>query len=283
MTCKSVLCRVSLAMALCLSLGTAWADEALDRRLQSVATLIESSSVARQIDGSGDATARAKRDSARLLHREARARAQAGDAAAAGQLLDSATREMMSGARLARPEQVHGQKDRLDLDARLASARALLGAQQRIVQEKQAGADATATTGRIEALLARAEGEATAGRVAAARPIADEAYLLARVSIESMRRGDTLVRSLNFASAQEEYVYEIDRNDTHRMLVQVVLADRQDARSMMQGFVDRAAELRRGAEALAGRGDHAGAIRELESSTRELVRAIRAGGIYIPG
>ena len=38
-----------------------------------------------------------------------------------------------------------------------------------------------------------------------------------------MRSGDTLVRSLNFASKEEEYRYEIDRNDTHQMLIKVLV------------------------------------------------------------
>jgi hypothetical protein len=62
-----------------------------------------------------------------------------------------------------------------------------------------------------------------------------------------------------------------------------VLSERGDVAPMVKPFVDRAAALRRDAEGQAGRGDHAGAIRALEDSTRELVRAIRAGGIYIPG
>ena len=45
----------------------------LERRVASVATLIESSSAARQIESSGVAAAREKRDNARLIHREAAA------------------------------------------------------------------------------------------------------------------------------------------------------------------------------------------------------------------
>jgi hypothetical protein len=51
----------------------------------------------------------------------------------------------------------------------------------------------------------------------------------------------------------------------------------------MQAFTDKAAALRAEAEAQARRGDHAAGIKLLEDSTRELVRAIRSGGIYIPG
>lgn len=273
--------------ALCLVLAAPWVlaqdREQLERRLQSVATLIESSSASRQIETSGEPAAREKRDNARLIHREAVATLQAGDAATATRLLDQATREMMNGARLAKPEQVAGVMARRDFDARLDSARALLAAQQRITQEKGGTREAVEATRRIEGLIADAERRAAAGQVDEARPLLDRAYLSARVSIESMRRGDTLVRSLKFANAREEYDYEIDRNDTHRMLIQVLLADRKDMATMMQGFIDRAAALRAEAEATAKRGDHAQAIPQLEAATRELVRAIRAGGIYIPG
>lgn len=270
-------------LLLAAAVATAFAQDAVQRRAQSVATLIESSSAARQIETSGDAAAREKRDSARLMHREALALLRAGDAAGAESLLDQATREMMSGARLARPEQLAGEKARRDFDARLESARALLVAQQRITQEKGGQAEAVEATRRIEGLVAEAERQAAAGRLDQARPLLDRAYLTARVSIESLRRGDTLVRSLHFASKQEEYAYELDRNETHRMLIQVLLGERRDAASMMQGFIDRAGQFRRAAEAQARRGEHDAAVRGLEDSTRELVRAIRAGGIYIPG
>jgi len=272
-------------LGLALLVGAAFAQdlEQLERRLRSVGTLIESSSAARQIEGSGVATARERRDNARLIHREAGFALRAGDAASAGRLLDQATREMMTGARLAQPEKVAGEKAKRDFEARLDSARALSTAQQRIMQEKGGSNESREAARSIERQIAEAEKLAAAGRIDEARPIVDRAYLTARVSIESMRRGDTLVRSLNFANKREEYDYEIDRNDTHRMLITVLLADRKDALSMMQPFIDRAAVHRSDAEQRARGGDHDGGIKALEESTRELVRAIRAGGIYIPG
>ena len=283
------LLRTALLVAALATAAAAMAQDAeqLARRLASVATLIDTSSVARQIDASGDAAARGKRDSARLIHREAGVALRAGDAANAARLLDQATREMMDGARLAKPEQVAAEKARRDYNARLDSVRALLGAQQRISQEKGAPAQAAEATRSIEQQLAQAQQLAAAGKLDAARPAIDRAYLAARVSIETLRRGDTLVRSLHFANPREEYDYELDRNETHRMLIDVVLADRRDASGAMpagmQAFVDRAAALRSSAETQARGGDHGAAVRTLEESTRELVRAIRAGGLYIPG
>lgn len=257
--------------------------EQVERRVQSVGTLIESSSAAKQIDSSGVAAARERRDNARLIHREAVVALAANDAAGASKLLDQAAREMMDGARLAKPEQVAGEKHKRDFEARMESARALLAAQQRITKEKGAGREAQDAARSIERQIGEAQTIAAQGRYEDARPVLDRAYLTARVSIESMRRGDTLVRSLNFASKREEYDYEIDRNDTHAMLIKVLLADRKDAAGAMAPFTEKAAALRSEAEAQAKKGDHAAGIKLLEDSTRELVRAIRSGGIYIPG
>lgn len=70
------------------SAATAQDRVQLERRVQSIATLIESSSAARQIDASGVGAARERRDNARLLHREAAAMLAAGDLAGAARLLD---------------------------------------------------------------------------------------------------------------------------------------------------------------------------------------------------
>jgi len=286
---KNILAGLSLVFGLTLISVDAHAQDSvqLERRVQSIGTLIESSSAARQIESSGVAEAREKRNNARLIHREAASTLGAGDLATAARLLDQAAREMMEGARLARPDQVAGEKTKRDFDARMESARALLAAQQRITKEKSAGREAQEATRSIESQIASAQALASQNRYDEARPVLDRAYLTARVSIASMRRGDTLVRSLTFASPREEYDYEIDRNDTHRMLLTVLLSDRKDAAGAMppnmQPFVDKAAVLRTEAEAQARRGDHGGAIKVLEDSTRELVRAIRTGGIYIPG
>lgn len=281
------LARLAAAVSIVIAVGSAAAPapDQVERRLQSVGTLIESSSAAKQIDSSGEAPARERRDNARLMHREAAAALARGDAAGASRLLDDAAREMMAGVRLARPEQVAAEKAKRDFAARLDSARALLAAQQRITQEKSAGREAQQATRSIEQQIAQAQSLAAQDRMDEARPVLDRAYLTARVSIEAMRRGDTLVRSLNFASPREEYDYEIDRNDTHRMLIRVLLAERREATmpAPMQAAVDQAAGLRGEAEAQAKRGDHPAAIKLLEDSTRELVRAIRAGGLYIPG
>ncbi len=253
---------------------------ALERRLAAVETLIERSSAARQIDAAAVPAALERRERARASHRKAAEAYRAGDLQRASVLLPEASVHMFEAVKLAAPEQVTGAKRKTDFDARLESARSLLAAQKRIAAEK-GGPQAAETTSGIERLVRQAEQEGAAGRLKEATTAVEQAYLLAKAAIGSMRSGDTLVRSLTFASAQEEYEYELDRNETHRMLLAVLLDAAKSERAAPA--IARAADLRTQAEARAKAGDHRAATKVLEDATRELVRAIRAAGVYIPG
>lgn len=294
MTCSSsrrLACAVFLASAF---IGAAPAQQAappprvevdraqLEKRLEAVATLLEKSSAARQVEASGDVRALEKRNRARQIYREAREAFQADDLHKASQLLPGASVQMFEAVRLAAPEQVTEPKLRADFDARMESVKSLLAAYRRISAEKPGAAGGGETIRSIEKLIADAVGLARGNEFARGRAALDQAYLVARAAISSVRSGDTLVRSLHFASVQEEYHYEIDRNDTHQMLIQVLLQQKRDAPAV-KGFVEKAKELRARAESTASGGDFRVAIKLLEQSTQELVRAIRGAGIYIPG
>lgn len=254
----------------------------VERRIESMRALVEASSAARQIEASGNALAAHQRVEARAFVRLAEEAHAAHDEQSASALLDSAARQMLEGARIASGEHARGAPRERDVIARIDAAQALLAAQRRIAAEKPAPG-AAQTASQIERLLGQARSELAAGRSAEAQALAQQGYLLAKASVGSMRGGETLVRRLSFASKEEEYHYEVDRYETHRMLVEL-LAKKQSAQDEAgREALARAAELRRQAEASAGRGEHAAAVGLLEGATRELVRAIRAAGIFIPG
>jgi hypothetical protein len=254
----------------------------LERRIEAVETLIERSSAARQIEAGGDERARAHRERAREFHRKAVAAYRAGDLEGASRLLPQASVAMFEGVRLAGAETVVADKRRADYDARLESAKSLAAAQRRISLEKKGVTGAADTSKAIDELIAQAEREAGAGDLEKARATLERAYLVAKASIGSMRGGDTLVRSLDFATKEEEFRYEVDRNDTHRMLLKLLVADPAKAAGA-QASSGKAQALREQAEQRAGAGAWGEAVGLLEESTKELVRAIRAAGIYIPG
>jgi hypothetical protein len=135
-------------------------------------------------------------------------------------------------------------------------------------------------------MMAQAAELARSGNLVEGRRALDQAYLAVKTAAIGLRDGDTVVRSLNFASKRDEYLYEIDRNDTHRMLVQMLLKDKRGSAgvdAMVEESMSAAATLRTKAEEQASRQEHDAAVRTLEQSTRELVKAIRGAGVYIPG
>lgn len=280
---NSVTCALLLAFTLSAHAQVVPDRTQLERRKTSVETLLEHSSAAKQVESSGSTAAQGIREKARAAHRAAVQAIDGGDYARAAQLLDEATRQMVLAVREAAPDQLTVPKARRDYEARLESVKALLDAQKRISREKAAGAEGTAAAAKIEQLMAQANQLAAGNDLGRARGVLDEAYLIARSAIGGMREGDTLVRSLHFANKEEEYHYEVDRNDTHRMLVTVLLSDKASAGAGAEPFVQRAAQLRQQAEAAAARREFSAAIEFLEDSTRELVRAIRGAGVYIPG
>ena len=259
--------------------------ESIQQRLGAISTLIETSSGAKQVESSGNATARSKRTAARVLWRTADTAFRDGDNATASSLLDEAAKAMFDAVRQASPEEVTAVKERLDFDARMESTEALLTAQKRIVKEKGIKKSEEFIK-EAEELLKRANSLAVSGELKPARAVLDQAYLSVKAAVRGMRSGDTLVRSLNFANKEEEYHYEIDRNDTHLMLVTILLAEKRASAgldAMVKSALAQAALQRNAAEALAGKRDFDSAVRSLEDATRELVRAIRGAGVYIPG
>lgn len=255
----------------------------VERRMASVATLLEKSSGARQVEASADPAALDKRAEAQAAYRQAGEAFAAGDFPRANRLLSQASGLMFDAVRLSAPDQVKADKARSDFASRLDSVKALLAAQKRISGEKANVKDASETSRTIERLAAEAEQLAAVRKYDEAGVVLNRAYLTAKAAIGSMRGGDTLVRSLDFATKEEEYRYEIDRNDTHQMLIRVLLDDRKGNEAAIERLVGAARQLREQAEASAGRGDHAGAVKLLEDSTAELVKAIRTAGVYIPG
>lgn len=267
--------------------GASWPERShIESRLQSTATLVNQSSAAQQIDTSGRPEAVQRRQQARLLLTQARAALQDNDMLGAVTWCNQAARTMFEAVRLAGAEQVRSGKDKADFDARLETTRALLDAHRRIATEKGQTQQLQAINRQAEPLIEQAKRLAAAGEPAQGRQVLDQAYGAVRASIQMLRGGDTLVRSLNFATKAEEFSYELDRNDTHRMLVQLLLRDRAP-NPALDSLIEQASQesqrLRQLAQGQAERQQHGDAVATLEASTRELVRAIRAAGVYIPG
>lgn len=255
-------------------------------RLANIEKLLNESSGAKQVINSGNSESQARRQEALDSYRRAQQKIASGNEAAATDLLNQSTRLMFEAIRLSTPTSLGEGKNIDNYGQRRESVIALQDAFNRISDENHETESKNRVNDQLATLVSRADSLLQQGKNVEARIEIDKAYHLLKVSIESIRSGQTLVRSLQFGSKKEEYLYEIDRNDTHSMLISLLVDQKQKSDSMKQRIVQYVAEarvLRQQAEAFAVKNSHEQAIELLEQSTRQLVRAIRSAGIYIPG
>jgi len=268
-------------------LNTAYAAQS-GSRIQAVEKLLVTSSAAKQIRGSNNHEAKEKHEQAVTILGKARQAENKGDEQQAADLLKQAIKIMFEATRMIEKDKSSIAKDAQEFDSLKASVDALMDAYINIRKEK--GIDSVQENELYPFVSTRVE-QAVAlkqdNRVEEGHKLLDEAYVAAKVAIEHLRGGETLVHTLNFANSEEEYYYEVDRNDTHRMLVDVLLKEKMSknssARAMVNKYLAKANALRAAAITQASDGKYENAITILEQSTKEIVRAIRSAGIYIPG
>ncbi|NMG75847.1 hypothetical protein [Aromatoleum diolicum] len=187
----------------------------------------------------------------------------------------------VAGQSTAGAEVMNG-KQHKEYSARMESTKALRDALSRIATEKD-DAKAKAEVSMIDKLMRDADANVAQNNARQGRAVLDHAYLRAKVQIERLRGGETLVRTLQFDSKDDEYHYELDRNDTFQMLVQLLVPDESASDPRMKGFLERARGLRSDADGKAAKHEFDDAIKTLEESTGEYQKAIRNAGVMIPG
>jgi hypothetical protein len=138
----------------------------------------------------------------------------------------------------------------------------------------------------IDDLLNLAKSNITNGEVSGAIVNIDKAYEVAiQITIE-VRDGITLIRELKFETAKDEYLYEIDRNESHYFLLDITVREKKPSAKMLlaiQKLRDESDGLRADADKEAKSENYESAIDILNKSTKNLIRAIRMGGNFIPG
>jgi len=262
------------------------APEAVASRLDNVRRLVKTSSGARRIEASSNTAAKAKRAAAQSHLDAAEAAFKRGDMAATQNALQRATEEMFAAVRTIGTGKSGVDKQKRDFDNKEDSVNVLLNAVERVATEKggMSAVQQRAAKIRKRAMAARALEDQ--GKLAQARSELDAVYEEAKLELEKLREGETLVRTLEFASDEEEYHYELDRNDTHQMLLKVLTSESKSnsgKQKLIDGFVGKSQALRQQAESEANAGAYNKAVDRLEAATKYLQRAIRSAGVYIPG
>ncbi len=204
------------------------------------------------------------------------------DTEGAQQAINKARSLLFSDLRHAGASAVH---DKLvsDFDTKLAGIESLRTAHSRIATEKNLSTEDTDS--HINEQIGKAKSLRDKEPTSAIE-LLDGSLLTLKLSIARMRNGDTLVRDLNFSSKSEEYQYELDRNKTHFMLVDLLLQEKLSDSlfgKMVEKPLMEAKANKVQAQDLADQKLFDQAIKSLEDSTRQLIQVIRAAGIYIPG
>ncbi|MEO5377856.1 MAG: PDZ domain-containing protein [Magnetococcus sp. DMHC-6] len=175
------------------------------------------------------------------------------------------------------PQQAHTH----DYQTRLKSALSLLDAYDRISEEKKIGPEAKKTSDEIHAMLNQAKTLFDQFRLDEGMAVMERAYTMTRVALVQLRSGETLYDPLNFATPEDEFAYDLNRNNLYKMLLDQVTQTKGTIPNC-EAKTDEARSLRMKAEETALTGDFKSAIDQLEKSTGILVELLRVGGLDLP-
>ncbi|VAX01417.1 hypothetical protein MNBD_GAMMA22-1946 [hydrothermal vent metagenome] len=256
-----------------------------DPRGAFISKLINESSGSKQVKKSNNPDVKKIYQQAKDLLDDASEQFTLGNIKQGSLLLDKSAKKMFSAIRLARPQKLGTVKKKHDYDNRKKTVYALRKALNRINTGKNTD-EQKKINAQLDKILAMSASLEQLGKYSSAKIELDKAYALLQSSIELVRGGQTLVRSLNFATPEDEYKYELDRYNTHKMLIKLLLGEKNNSDYVQKAvlkFTTQATLLKKQAETAAIDKQFKEAISLLEKSTKQLVRAIRSAGVYIPG
>jgi len=260
----------------------------VDQKVLLVENMAYRSIAAKTIAESGDGEAIAALDKAKGLIEDAKKAIAGALYMEADDKLNQALNLINDNAKRLTRTTVDAQRAKVLFERRRHAVETFLSAYERVSSDPKTDVSKLPKehTAWIAEKLAEADALAAKGQHEKAQEPLEAAYERTRGLIRSMRAGQTLTRSLNFATVEEEYRYELKRNDSHFALLEFAIVEKNPLGSVVERIHqnrDKARKVREAAEAKAKEGNYPGAIGELNSSTEILLQAIRMSGIYVPG
>jgi hypothetical protein len=267
--------------------GAGGMQATLDSKLRLVKLLLDQSPAVLRIPYSGNA--QAKKD---LADAQA-AYVRAGNEAVGGRLeqaigaLDDALRKIVSASHLVPdPQQVAAQEK-----ARFTQLREAIRAFQSRYGNAAAGGGKAGKTvpaaelGRIGAMVEKADALAAGGNHAEANTMLADGYRLVVTAMNRVLASETIVYNATFASAAEEYSYELARNQSYEELIPIALAQLNSPRetaALSEQYVRQSRTLRENAKQQAAGGDQQAAVKTMQDATGQLQKALRIAGLTVP-
>ena len=256
-----------------------------EKRVNSIASLLSESSVSKQIKNSGSEVATQYFKYAQSSFDDAVKEFRSGNIEQADFHLKNSKKAIFEAVMYANLKGTGNEQDRNDYEAKRKSLNALTDAFKRVSATKDKTDENSIILKKVDELARQADQEYFKKHYKKALDTAHRALEIVEAAIATMRTGDTLVNELNFGSAEDEYSYEIDRNDTHFMLLSMFLSEFPDDDALnktVAEYESSARKNRSNAEQLSVQGKYKEAIKELEKSTMQIIRAIKSTGSFIP-
>ncbi|VAW44974.1 hypothetical protein MNBD_GAMMA04-2228 [hydrothermal vent metagenome] len=176
-------------------------------------------------------------------------------------------------------------KAKADYEQKLKSIQGLLSAHKRITNLNSDTAKELTLQKKVTPFIKKAEQLAEKHLFKEAKVSLENAYIATITSIRAQRTGQTLVRSLDFATEKEAYEYELGRYENYKMLVNMMIDERHafERDSQTKPFFDEENRYHAQADALVEKGQYGEAAKHIEKASKSLVNLLRNSGIYIPG
>lgn len=158
-----------------------------------------------------------------------------------------------------------------------ASVRSLQAAFERVAKEKNVSQSVLTDTRKLQS---EATFAADAGQYPMAIAKLDQAYLFVKTALAGLRGGSELIASKSFETPEQEFQYEMARNDDYAQLIRGLL-DRSPERSDWIGLQLHSKRLRDTADQDARAHEWKDALLRINESTGDLKKILRAAGFPI--
>ena len=134
---------------------------------------------------------------------------------------------------------------------------------------------------KLDSLITEAASSHEKGDLVLANHLMGQAADMVDHALSDARHEDVLLRELSFETLAEEYEYEVQRNESYVMIIDMMqkkTPKSQASIAYVQKMIDANSIQRKEADSLAGKGNYKEGIALLEASTDKLSRALRVSG-----
>lgn len=256
----------------------------LNSKLELLDRLVNQSASMKRIEQSDNAQAKELLRSARASYQNARLLMEKNSLDKSDQAIDEGLRSVSKASQFVvdiRQQEKRYKREYAPLRARVVG---FLESFEAAVVEREDNGAALLDRAKVKALMAQAQSNYEDGRYTMAQEQLDQAASSVELGLSLARDKETVVHELVFNSLQDEYAYEVQRNDSYQMLIKLMINEDSvavSAHSYIQKKVDQNGQLRVQAQTLVKNGDFKDALNVIEGATEQLVDALRMGGAGI--